>query len=286
MKRTIKYLERIFHHSYRHERFRPPLQVITAGVSRWGPEDSFGRTKSATFSINYVTLGDILFEQNGRNYLVRQGEVFVPRRGSDHRFRTGPSGYAHKRFIQMEGPALDILLRLLDIDSQDHVLPHSPDRIAQLFRESYALMQSKTPGFTARLSEIGFSLLSELGRSSVKEYPSDLRLALDFIMQNLDKKLSLTEICEHAGLSMRHCNRLFQRHLHLSPVAFLNTQKMMWAENLLSNTKMGVKEVSRAVGFQDPFYFSTLYRKHFGLSPQQYREKRHLEQAKKKDPRK
>ncbi len=272
MKRNVKYLERMFHHSYRHERFRPPLQIVTAGVSRWGPEDSFGRKDSATFSINFVTLGDIVFEQDSRRYVVGKGEVFIPRRGSDHRFSTGSGGQAHKRFIQMEGPGLDILLRLFGLDSQDHVLPHSPVRIESLFREAYALMQSKPPGFAARLSEIGYSLLTELGRSSVTEYPPDLRRALDYMMQNLDRRVSLPEVCDQAGLSIRQCNRLFQKHLRLSPMSFLTTQKILWAESLLANTRMSVKEISHAVGFDDPFYFSTLFRKQMSLSPQKYRE--------------
>jgi AraC-like DNA-binding protein len=47
--------------------------------------------------------------------------------------------------------------------------------------------------------------------------------------------------------------------------------KLEWARELLRETDMTVDEVSRRVGFNSPFYFSTVFRQGIGISPTSWR---------------
>jgi AraC-like DNA-binding protein len=271
MLRQVKYLEKTYYHSYKYDRFDPPLKIITVGVSRWGPGDSFGRKDSSVFSVNLVTYGSAVFEQDGVSYAVGCGEVFMPRKGCNHHFRTGPEGFLHKRFMLIDGPLLGLYLRTMELDTADRLVPRSGQYLAGLFREAYRVMQGKGPAFSARLSQIAFAVLLHLGESAAPEHPREIRRIIEYMKRHLDTPLELRGLCDKAGISMRQCNRLFRRHLTTTPMAFFAGQRISWAVNLLESTPMSIKEIAAVVGFDDPLYFSTAFRRHIGLSPQQYR---------------
>ena len=58
----------------------------------------------------------------------------------------------------------------------------------------------------------------------------------------------------------------------VSPQQYLIDLRLRNARDLLISTDLSISEVARSVGYDDPLYFSRLYRKHYGLSP---RESRH-----------
>ena len=45
------------------------------------------------------------------------------------------------------------------------------------------------------------------------------------------------------------------------------------AKNLLENTSFNISEISRAIGYENPLYFSRIFKKQSGLSPSEYRKK-------------
>jgi len=82
---------------------------------------------------------------------------------------------------------------------------------------------------------------------------------------------TLDRMADAAALSVPHFSDLCRRHVGVPPLAFLIRQRLRRAEELLKSGKYNVSTVSKAVGYQDPFYFSRLFRKHMGISPKAYR---------------
>jgi AraC family transcriptional regulator of arabinose operon len=66
---------------------------------------------------------------------------------------------------------------------------------------------------------------------------------------------------------------LFKRHYGTSPMAYFSELRMQRARELLSFTKMSVKEIAAELGFDDPLYFSRAFKKVSGMSPRDYRLK-------------
>jgi AraC family L-rhamnose operon regulatory protein RhaS len=101
--------------------------------------------------------------------------------------------------------------------------------------------------------------------------PTIIEQALTFMHENLHRSLSRQEICDQIGLSMPHFNRLFSTYMDCSPIAYFLNQKFNWTAQLLKTTSLSIKEISYKAGFEDPLYFSGQFKKHFGISPKQYR---------------
>ncbi len=104
--------------------------------------------------------------------------------------------------------------------------------------------------------------------------PESVRKAQLFMMQSfMYPDITLYEIAESANLSIDHFGRQFRKHTGMSPVAWLNRIRMDKASILLRQTSMRVNEVAREVGFEDPLYFTRVFRKIVGMSPSAFREK-------------
>mgnify|MGYP003859159267 CR=1 FL=1 len=77
-------------------------------------------------------------------------------------------------------------------------------------------------------------------------------------------------LSEELGISKIKCYRVFKDVLGTSPSDLIMSLKLEKAQKLLLQNKMNVSEVSFACGFNDPKYFSKLFKKHFGQSPKHF----------------
>jgi len=260
-----------FHYDYRHDPFIPPLRVVSAGNAMWAGSHRLSRNNSDLFGIEMITEGDSIFTQNGREYLVKAGEVYFLRRGCAHEYKVGPSGFLHKRYCVIEGGGLEPLLRAMNLFECDYVKPFPPATVSDILKRMNIALKQKLSGFTADLSFLAYRLLLELGRNLTVQYPEPVRAAVEFMQQNLHRSLECDRIRERSGLSTTHFNRLFHQFTGVSPMQFFISQRIAWARHLLTQTSMSVKEVANAVGFEDALYFSARFKKYTGYSPKKYR---------------
>ena len=75
---------------------------------------------------------------------------------------------------------------------------------------------------------------------------------------------------EEFDLSKSGLHALFQKHTGRSPMDFFLRLKMKEACKMLRSTSLRVYEVAQRLGYQDPYYFSRIFRKVVGISPKEY----------------
>ncbi len=81
----------------------------------------------------------------------------------------------------------------------------------------------------------------------------------------------LEGLCARLGVTSRHLRRVFKARFGVSPVAFAQTQKLLLAKSLLSETAMPVTEVAYASGFGSLRRFNALFRSRYRLTPSAFR---------------
>ena len=253
-----------------------PLVLIGAGNCHWLAGGFVAREDSPLFAVEYVCAGNMTFIQDAKGYLVQSHDVFLLRRGSTHRYATGPAGVVLKRFIQIAGPGLDYFLKLLGLWDLDHIRVASPARLSGLFKQVTTLLSNLTRNSAEpadiQLSCLAYRLLLELTRTSQPLLPASVKKAITFVHENLHRHVSRQEICDHIGTSSASFSRLFKSCVGCSPMKYFLDQKFTWTAHLLKSTPLSVKEIGYQAGFEDPFYFSAQFKKHFGMSPLQYRQ--------------
>jgi len=90
--------------------------------------------------------------------------------------------------------------------------------------------------------------------------------------ENLSRSLTLAELAEQVHLSPSRFAAVFLKQTGLSPLAHFQRLKIQRARALLERPEMSISEVALAVGYQDPLYFSRLFRKATGVSPRAWKK--------------
>jgi AraC-like DNA-binding protein/DNA-binding response OmpR family regulator/nitrogen-specific signal transduction histidine kinase len=93
-----------------------------------------------------------------------------------------------------------------------------------------------------------------------------------YLQENYANPLSRREIAESIGVSENHLSRVFRRELGISPWDYLNRYRIRQAKELLTSTEDSITSVALQVGFNDPAYFSRVFRQQVGQSPTAFRK--------------
>ncbi|MEO8238962.1 MAG: AraC family transcriptional regulator [Flavobacterium sp.] len=96
---------------------------------------------------------------------------------------------------------------------------------------------------------------------------------LEAILKNFEKNLSVAEIAALIGTTESKLNELSKLHTNKTAQNVIFGLIISEAKRLFNYENLSVKEVSYALGFNDPFYFSNFFKKHTGISPKSYKEK-------------
>lgn len=85
---------------------------------------------------------------------------------------------------------------------------------------------------------------------------------------------AVTDMAAHIGWSPDHFARVFRTLLGRSPKEYLTAARIERAQTLLRTTGMPVKQIARAVGYRELFYFSRHFKSRTGLPPTEWRARR------------
>ncbi|HLT73502.1 MAG TPA: AraC family transcriptional regulator [Ohtaekwangia sp.] len=99
--------------------------------------------------------------------------------------------------------------------------------------------------------------------------------SIDFMRNNIHKSLSLEEIASSINLSVSHYSSIFRKKTGYSPVVYFNHLKIQHACQYLHFTNLRINEIAPKLGIEDPYYFSRMFTKIMGVSPLEYRNKKH-----------
>lgn len=108
--------------------------------------------------------------------------------------------------------------------------------------------------------------------SLLQQDHSKMQQSLSYIHQHVSQEISVALLAEMEHLSDSHYRAVFRKMTGLSPQAYILLTKLNYASTLLRQTNISIKEVGMQVGYQDPQYFSRLFRRQYGVSPRQYRQ--------------
>ena len=109
-------------------------------------------------------------------------------------------------------------------------------------------------------------------RQGSNRYGTVIRKAKAFIAEHYgDSNVTLHDVADHVALSNNHFCTVFSQEMGVTFTEYLTGVRMSKAKEMLTSTAMRTSDVAYAVGYNDPHYFSYLFKKHTGLSPRDFR---------------
>jgi YesN/AraC family two-component response regulator len=113
------------------------------------------------------------------------------------------------------------------------------------------------------------SLVSDNYNNSGKEQVAAIR---KYIVNNYGMEISLNSIAEKYNISANYLSKVFKIYTNESFKSFLTKIRMEKAIELIMNSELKLYNISEIVGYDDPKYFSKVFKNYFGFSPSRFGE--------------
>ena len=107
--------------------------------------------------------------------------------------------------------------------------------------------------------------------STLPVLKKEVQDVIHYIESHYQDKITLEMIADHVNFSENYLCRVFKEQIGTSLITYINNVRMNKAAELITQGSTYMKEVSALVGISDQFYFNRLFKKHFGISPSEYK---------------
>lgn len=178
-----------------------------------------------------------------------------------------------QKFIQYEN-VMQIFIRLM-VNTVRFLLDQRLN-ISMIFGGDYNIYQSLSRKET--LDDIGewlvevFTKIAKYIESARYNNKSYFTRALDYIHENFRKDIDISRIAENTGLSYSHLRRIFKEETGVNITSYVNQIRIDESKSLLSQTKMTIREIALALGYNNEQSFIRYFKKYENISPGEYRQ--------------
>ncbi len=266
----------------------PLLQAMMPIAIGWFPEAKYHYCErpqgAAEHILIFCVAGEGWFEIDGERHSVCANEAFFIRQDVPHIYGSSdkmPWSIHWTHFVGNEG---DFFMSQIQGDVPKLLVEQKCHlRVVQLFGQCYELLME---GFLEKRlihsAQILGHLLSELFYNNPAFSPGqpagqfrNIEPTLNYLRQNTHRSLTLDDMAAHADLSIPHFSRVFRSQTGYSPMDYFIHLKVQKASSMLLLSNMTVREIALMVGYEDPYYFSRLFKKVIGVSPTAVRQESH-----------
>ncbi len=250
--------------------------VVCGGREQCSPDYRIERQTFKFHAIEFVAAGTGTLTMGGCTYELKPGMLFHYGPRTPHTIETDSEFPLLKHFVDFTGNDLTGLLRNTILGRGLPVFTSRPFRIRNLFENLIA-----TGNTQSRNREILCTLLLRLLIVMVDDTATDTTSASSLAWQtylrcrqNIERNFlemkSVQDAARQCNIDKAYLARLFKRFAEEPPGQLLCRLKMNKAAELLGNRRMMVKEVSEAVGFLDPYHFSRVFKRVYGIPPETF----------------
>ena len=231
------------------------------------------------YQLVYITRGSGVFATAERSYDVTEGCAFMLFPGEFHRYSPDPDTGWDERWVGFRGAYPDKLVEEGILTSDQPLMEIGLDHhVVELFDRIVSIVRTQDPFFQARAGAAIVMLLAELAthpeRSRQTQDSSRIveqaRFALE---ENVYGTVDLSELSEKLGISTSHLTSVFRSYTGMTPYQYFIWMKINKAKEYLGSPDMSVKQIALDLGFQDPYYFSRLFKRKTGISPARWRRR-------------
>lgn len=261
----------------------------------WNPEWNVKKHKHSFFEFHYVSGNRVYTAINGVEREINEGHFYIMPPGTYHSHRQeqgkGHTGFALRwEFVKLNQECstckntcsdVELIFRNLSnassypVADAQSVVFNGMTRLLLLAEQNCGVIQLQLAFFDLILTlnqfysekncehheAINTSFLeNRIVNSSVK-----------FIEENYNQEIEVEDVSNSVHLSYSHLSRLFKKHTGETINYRLNRVRLVKAQQLLMCSDKSIAQIAREVGFNSEYYFSSIFKKTYGISPGSYR---------------
>ena len=236
---------------------------------KWGPG------VRDVYALHYIVSGKGYLKTCHSTFYLKTGESFIIFPHMEVYYYPDPLDPWEYFWIEFNGAKTSYLLSMINIAPDHPIVEASPQDFEPLF---HMIGTVGIEPFERERSEARLHLLLSY---YMEYYPSDITFfkkdyvlsARKYIEGNFWRSsLSVLDVVEFVKIERSYLFRLFKKTNGISISGYLTAFRIQRACELLINSQLSIKSLAYSVGYQDPLYFSKVFRKVTSYTPSQYRK--------------
>jgi AraC-like DNA-binding protein len=227
----------------------------------------------------YCTHGRGWCQLGGQRHEVEAGDLLVVPPDRPHVYGADKKHPWTIPWVHATGANVGLFLSELGVSLEHPVIYLGEDpQLLALFEEVLAILEH---GYApARLLYASQALAHLLGamiwhrQQRWRGNPNPrqkISQSIAYMKQHLEKPLHVSTLAALANLSPSYYMALFKQYAGYAPIDYLIRLRMHWACQLLDTTNLPVKHIAASLGYDDPLYFSRVFKAVNEASPSEYR---------------
>lgn len=208
--------------------------------------------------------GSATYSFDGASFQAKPGVLIHGCPGLELTIRVGSTPFEHINIYYEADSTQDVMLRPWSMRLPD--VKHNHELLESLIE------LGKTKSLSARLNQIvgASTWLSGIfdKDESALSTTGALESAKSYIEAHFIEHIKVSDLASKSGLSAQGFSTEFKRAFGISPQALITMLRLERARTLLA-ANLAVKDVAHMVGYNDPLYFSRVFKSHTGVSPTQ-----------------
>ena len=259
-----------------------PLIVTSCGTYRlktvkrlptWRPK---GRLD---YQLLYIVSGKGHFYFHGEDRVVYAGRMVLIQPRQEQRYEYFGEDKPEVYWVHFTGSDVKNILRSYNIPMDDPIFySGASSTYSYLFKEMIHELQNCKTGYEDLLAMYLRQIFLLVQRTRQEERPTvstyiqeEMEFARRYFNEHYNEPMSIQEYAESRNMSVCYFQRNFKQIVKHTPMQYLLTIRVNNAASLLETTDYSMAEIAAIVGYEDPLYFSRLFRKIKGVSPRDYR---------------
>lgn len=234
------------------------LNILTLGREACKPLHTFGYVYTNYYLVHYVISGCGTFVKNKAARKVSAGEIFIIKPENVYTYTADEKTPWEYIWFSFDGELASMFEKVDDVMKVDGA-------VIEEMLEVSKLKNTRTEFLTGKLYEFYSSIFES--RPTKNNY---VKTVSDFIKANITRKLYVADIANEVNLNSRYLSKIFKKEKGISIQRYILKYKAKKAQSLLE-AGFSVSETASAVGYDDIFTFSKMFKKCVGVSPTEFK---------------
>lgn len=260
------------------------LVVTSCGYYRFHDRPVFSTDRPdgrKDYQLVYIAKGKGYFLFDGKERVITEGSMILYRPGEPQHYLYRGADKTEVFWVHFTGRDVDNIIDYYRLPVTENVFftGTSPD-YQWLFRQIIQELQLCRPGYEELLSLLMrhiFIMINRYiteGQQPGSDLHNEIERATHYFNEHYSQPISIEDYAASRHMSTCWFIRSFRQIIKVTPMQYILSLRMANAQSLLETSEYNISEIAAAVGYDNPLYFSRLFRRHVGVSPSEYRKAR------------
>ena len=260
-----------------------PLRILSAGTYKlytWAKLPTWRPRGRIDWQIIYIAAGEGHFILDGKEVIVPAGNMILYKPRQEQQYYYLAKDRTQVWFVHFTGREVRNILTRYQIPVDTYILHTGISReYEDLFRRMRDELVNCQEDYEEMLTYLFRQLLITMNRRMHGALPKvsgflqdEIDYAREYFETHYNEEISTEKYAASRNMSISWFNKSFKAATGTSPMKYIQTIRIRNAQTLLETTDYSISDVASFVGYENPLYFSRLFRKAKGMSPSAYRK--------------